>query len=218
MGSHRLGSAACAAVLMVSGCSTSSNDHPRPGESPSDTAVPLSGDRVHSGGVGDRPPVTGGAPVGSGGPVAAAVAIAEWRQDLAALPANEALEQLQTVGHPASVDDLATDLATDLAQRDAATPAGLGLRVAVIETKLLYQTDQRASVAVWAAQIITGAGATRVTYNTLTYELAPLDGHWLLVAETTLEGPVPTPVQHPTDPAAFEAVLTGFSDPQTTHN
>ncbi len=149
---------------------------------------------------------------GAGSPLEAAVAIAEAKETIAAGDVEAGVEITRGFAHPDGVDQLTAGVRADLQRRDDVAPAGLLLRVAVVETMVVSSSDTEALVALWTAEFVTGAGNTRVTYNTLRYELAVHDGDWRLIAQTSTPGPVPTPVQEPSDPSAFEAALVGFSD------
>lgn len=145
-------------------------------------------------------------------PVEAAVRVAEAKEEIVAGSGPDAEALVRGFAHPGSADALVSGVLEDLERRDQVTPAGLKLRVAVIETMLMSASDTEASVALWTAEFVTGAGNTRVTYNTIRYDLAVHDDRWLLVAESSSPGPIPTPIQEPSDPSAFEAALVGFND------
>ena len=145
-------------------------------------------------------------------PVKAAVEIAEAKELIASMSVDDASDVIRGLAHPDAAGELVAGVTADLERRDEVAPAGLRLRVAVIETRLLASTTTEASVALWTAEFVTGAGNTRVTYNTIRYDLAVHDGQWRLVAESSTPGPVPTQIQEPSEPAAFEGALVGFSD------
>lgn len=156
--------------------------------------------------------VTPSVEVRSASPVEAAVSVVELREHLLDLAPVEAASVVAAASAPESVAGLSDATRSEMEALRATAPAGLVLRVAPIATSVLEETSSDARVAVWLAQVLTGAGGVRVGYSTATVDLRLVEGEWRLVGIATVAGPVPSPTQEPTDAARFEAELVGFEN------
>ncbi len=156
--------------------------------------------------------VTSSVEVRPASPVEAAVSVVELREHLLEVAPEEAASVVAATSAPESAAGLSEATRSEMEALRATAPAGLVLRVAPIAANVIEETSSDARVAVWLAQVLTGAGGVRVAYSTATVDLRLVEGQWRLVGITTVPGPVPSPTQEPTDAARFEAELGGFEN------
>ncbi len=205
--------AVAAMIVGLAGCSGEAEpvgetaDRPEavtPSSAPATTATP-SEDGVAAS-------VTPSVEVRSASPIEAAVSVVELREHLLELTPDEAAAAVAAASAPESAAGLSQATRSEMEELRETAPAGLVLRVAPIATNVLEETTSDARVAVWLAQVLTGAGGVRVGYSTATVDLRLVESEWRLVGITTVAGPVPSPTQEPTDAARFEAELVGFEN------
>lgn len=145
---------------------------------------------------------------------AAAIAYLEATETAVTLRPSEAAEWARETASADFADALAADTEARMVELWDTVPAGITLRLAPIETRVVADGEDW-EVAVWFVEAITiGSEGVVDDWRTASYRMVWEAGTWKIDAFSSERGPMPGRGTSPASetPAGFEALLTGFDD------